>query len=297
MIGFLSGCTTIESTRVLQKITPSQPSPISSPSPQPQVNSSPTPLEASPSRSIETFRVFQCEEKNGTVLLEQLENPALPRSLSFRIYLPPCFDHYKNQGLPTLYLFHGLYLSDAQWDDLGADEIATDLILKGRLPPFLMVMPREQTGLDMERALIHVLLPYMEDNYQAIPDLCYRALGGISRGAGWSFRIGLKHPTLFGAIGMHSPVILPPDLFYLPKWVDGPNQETLPELWIDVGERDTLRFEVFAFIEELDRLGLPYTWTTEAGEHTPDYWSRRMEDYLRWYAIPWILRRSQPAWY
>jgi enterochelin esterase-like enzyme len=247
-----------------------------------------TPIPITPTPEI------SCGDLTGQVIQENLDHPSLPRSLPFRIYLPPCYDQFKGQGFPVVYLLHGLYLNDSQWDDLGADEIATQLILNGVVPPFLMVMPWERTGLDMVFAISEVLIPHIEEQYHAIDDREFRAIGGISRGGGWAFRIAMTKPETFGAVGMHSPAILPPDQFFLHRWLDGIEVNDLPALWMDIGERDTLRFEVYEFMDQLDQLGVPYTWSSDRGEHTTEYWENHIELYLRWYADHWIQARLSP---
>jgi enterochelin esterase-like enzyme len=101
-------------------------------------------------------------------------------------------------------------------------------------------------------------------------------------------RIGLKHPETFGAIGLHSPAVLAPDLYYVPEWFEaakgGPGT---PRVWIDIAERDTSRAGALELAEAFDEIGLGYAWSTAPGEHTGSYWSSRLEDYLAWYGEGW----------
>jgi enterochelin esterase-like enzyme len=41
------------------------------------------------------------------------------------------------------------------------------------------------------------------------------------------------------------------------------------------------------FHELLDQLEIPHEWQLNPGNHTEDYWSSHVEEYLRWYAAPW----------
>jgi enterochelin esterase family protein len=211
----------------------------------------------------------------------------MARSLPYRLYLPPCFDAGL-QDYPVLILIHGLQSSDSQWDELGVDETADAMIRDGELPPFIIVMPWERKGLDFMPSIVDVLLPHVRAVFAGEGSAATTAIGGLSRGAGWALRIGLQHPEEFGAIGLHSPAVLAPDMYYVEAWVDAAEQaDAAPRLWIDIAERDTSRAGALELRALLDELKLPYAWSTGPGEHTGSYWSSRLEDYLGWYAEPW----------
>jgi enterochelin esterase-like enzyme len=212
--------------------------------------------------------------------------------LTYRVYTPPCFDAGITP-IPILILFHGLTSTDSQWGALGVGTTADELIRTGQVPPFLILMPREDTGLDLESAVMDTLLPLVESTYHAGGDRNRRAIGGLSRGAGWALRIGLKHADLFGAIGMDSPAVLSPDLYFLPAWVKLIPSGQMPRLSIDIGRDDTLLPATHDLTALLDDLNVRYDWHLNAGEHTPSYWADHMAEYLRWYAAGWPSPSSQ----
>jgi enterochelin esterase-like enzyme len=210
------------------------------------------------------------------------------RSLPYRVYLPPCYQPSHQTDYPVLILIHGLQSTDSQWDDLGVSEAADALIRAGELPPTVIVMPWERKGLDFESAIVDVLLPHIRATYAGEGDRDSTAIGGLSRGAGWALRIGLKHPEVFGSIGLHSPAVLPPDMYYVAGWVKAARESsTVPRLWIDIADHDTSRAGAVELAAVLADLGLSYAWSTAPGEHSADYWSSRLTDYLRWYGQPW----------
>ncbi len=217
----------------------------------------------------------------------ELVDPELPRSLPYRVYLPPCAAEVHGQ-LPTLYLLHGLARTDAQWDELNADEIALALMLAEQAPAFLLVMPWERLGLEYEETIVEYLIPHIESKYGASPDRALRSIGGISRGAGWALRIGLQHPELFQAIGLHSPAVLVPDAFDIPSWIEAIPAESMPDLWIDIGDRDPLRTSLPVLTALFDEADVPYSLQSYPGEHTDSYWADHVEDYLRWYVSGWL---------
>jgi enterochelin esterase-like enzyme len=230
----------------------------------------------------------------GRIEQTELVDPALPRSLPYRIYLPACYDRPEFRGFPVLYLLHGLSRTDSQWDDLGADEVADGLIAAGDAPPFLMVMPWERLGLDFESAVVDTLVPAVERRYRAHSDRSMRAIAGISRGAGWALRIGVNHPEVFGAVGLHSPAILPPDLYTLPGLLAEAPPNGWPALWIDIGDRDGLRTSAQDLAAMLDKYGVEYSWRAYPGYHTEEYWAAHLQVYLRWHAAQWQAARMGP---
>lgn len=213
--------------------------------------------------------------------------PDDPRPLAYQLYLPPCFDPRSPVRYPSLYLLHGLAQSEAAWIQLGVAAAADDLILAGEAPPFAIVLPGERTGYDMLPIITETLLRDLESSLPigGAPDL--RAIGGISRGAGWALRIGAQRPDLFSTIGMHSPAVISPDLFLLPDWVRAVKGAPLPRLWLDIGYDDTLLPKALELRLALEKVRWPHTWTIERGEHSSSYWSPRLHTYLRWYAEGW----------
>jgi enterochelin esterase-like enzyme len=234
----------------------------------------------------------ECLAKPGQVIVDEIQAEGMARSLPYRIYLPPCFEA-GTQDYPVLILIHGLQSSDGQWDELGVDETADAMIRDGELPPFIIVMPWERKGLDFMASIVDVLLPHVRAAFAGEGSRATTAIGGLSRGAGWALRIGLQHPEDFGAIGLHSPAVLAPDMYYVEAWADAAEQaDATPRLWIDIAERDTSRAGALELTALLDELNLAYAWSTGPGEHTGSYWSSRLEDYLSWYAEPWAINRE-----
>ena len=228
-----------------------------------------------------------CLTRPGRIEHGEIEHPELPRPLPYRIYVPACAGEPGYERLSSVYLLHGLTYDDSQWDRLGAPTAADRLIASGRVRPFLLILPWERTGLDLERAVTEALIPEIESRFPASAGRLNRAIGGLSRGAGWALRIGLKHPELFGAVGLHSPAVLSPDLFYLPDWAEAIPKQSIPRISLDIGERDPLRPEALALAAELNDLGLVVELTSYPGQHTESYWAEHVAEYLAWYTEPW----------
>ena len=100
------------------------------------------------------------------------------------------------QGLKAYFPFHHYF--DNQWVRLGVVEEADKLILSGKAPPFIIVFPDDQywntpPGPGFGGRLISYLIPYIDQTYRTLTDRKYRALGGLSRGGGWTIRLGFEN--------------------------------------------------------------------------------------------------------
>ncbi len=251
-----------------------------------------TPDTMPPSTSIETQAIVftdeprECNDQAGTVLSEEINVSISNQSLPFRIYLPPCYAEDIDQDYPTLYLLHGIQANDSQWVDLGISDLSDNLITSGRVEPFIIIMPWQKTGLDIENALVEELVPHIDEAYRSRSQPFWRAIGGLSQGGGSALRIGLKHPDVFGVIGLHSPATFY-DTVYISLWIRGISKEDMPRIWIDIGKEDSLRDATLALIALLDELEVPYTSLLPEGDHSPAYWSAHLEEYLLWYTLQW----------
>jgi len=211
----------------------------------------------------------------------------------FIIYLPPCYDQNPDERYPVLYLLHGQTYTDDQWVRLGAVETADRLILSGEAPAFIMVFPDDRywnvpSGTGFGGRVIDHLIPYIDRNYRTIADREHRAIGGMSRGAGWALRLGLTRWDMFGSMGLHSLASFIDDRPLLKRWMGVIPPESLPRIYIDSGDNDRELGVNLEFIEIMSDMGIPYEWHLNTGEHDELYWSAHVEDYLLWYVAVWI---------
>lgn len=235
-----------------------------------------------------------CWEQGGRKEDFSLETDLLRQPLEFLVYLPPCYDEQPDRRYPVLYLIHGQSYNQDQWDRLGVDEALDRLVPKGELPPFLVVMPRDRVWTQPSedlfgQAVVEVLIPHVDRMYRTLPEREYRAVGGLSRGGGWAVHLGLNYPHLFGALGGHSPAVFHEDTRRLRTLLSETPVDSLPRIYLDIGERD--RPEILRsalWLEELlTELKIPHRWHLFTGYHEEAYWSAHMESYLRWYAQEW----------
>ena len=64
-------------------------------------------------------------------------------------------------------------------------------------------------------------------------------------------------------------------------------QETRPKLWLDIGDSDMELTSVLVLEEILTRNDYLHEFHRFAGDHTENYWSAHVEEYLRWYTQVW----------
>lgn len=279
----ISGCSTpIDSPSTLTSSPPTAIPTITPPTPEVIQEESPTPAPRET-----TVAETSCSGSEGYIIRSEIEHPSLPRALPFRVYLPPCYDEQPEEYYPALYLLHGLQGTDAQWDELGIDEAANTLIGSGTLPPFVIIMPWQRTGIEIETAVTDVLTPHIDQTYRTRSQPEWRAIGGVSRGAGQALRIALTHPDMFSILGLHSPATLNAEGLIL-QWLLAIPIEERPDVWMDIGDHDSLLPSAQSLLNLLSQNDFETFVRINSGDHTSDYWRTHVSSYLRWYADHWM---------
>ena len=249
------------------------------------------PATATPSLlPTSTSTPLGCLTNPGRVEEGSLDSNTPPQE--FRIYLPPCYDEKTDQHYPVLYLLHGQTYTDDQWIRIGAVDVTDKLILSGESIPFIIVFPDDRywnlpPGAGFGQRLVDGLVPYIDNTYRTLPDRSHRALGGLSRGAGWALQLGLTRWELFGSIGLHSLAVLQKDASEIRERLADIPPSSHPRLFMDIGDNDQ-EYEMAQRVEaQFTDFGLPHEWHLYTGAHTEEYWSAHVEEYLRWYAEGW----------
>ena len=216
----------------------------------------------------------------------------------FLIYLPPCYENSADAHFPVLYLLHGQTYTQDQWVRIGAPGVADQLIHSAKAMPFIMVFPDDRywnsaAGPGFGDRFINDLIPYVDKNYHSLTAREYRSLGGLSRGGGWTAKLGFNHPELFGALGLHSPAFFKDNAPYLDKIIQAIPQETRPNLWVDIGDADMELTQGILFEEILTRNNYIHEFHRFSGDHTENYWSAHVKQYLRWYVQGWLEKPTE----
>jgi enterochelin esterase-like enzyme len=208
------------------------------------------------------------------------------------IYLPPCYESSADAHYPVLYLLHGQTYNEDQWVRLGVPTMADQLIHSNEAMPFIVVFPDDRywnsaAGPGFGNRLINDLIPYVDTNYRTLADREHRALGGLSRGGGWTIKLGFEHTELFGTLGLHSPAIFTDYAPSTERIIQSIPQESRPNLWLDIGDSDMELRNGLALEDILTRNNYLHEFHRFAGDHTEMYWGAHVGQYLHWYAQAW----------
>ncbi len=212
---------------------------------------------------------------------------------SVQVYLPPCYSAAAQRGYAVLYLLHGSNTDNTQWIQMGVASTADRLIRSGQAPAFLIVLPREEFYLqDPDKStfgnwIIHALVPWVDKNYRTCAERACRAIGGLSRGGSWAFRIGLLDWQEFSAVGMDSAVPFSNDLAKSQAVFSQLSPAQQPRFYIDIGKEDVSVPWALNTVETLTQLRVTNEWHLSDGAHNRAYWRSHLEEYLRWYTATW----------
>ncbi len=227
-----------------------------------------------------------CLDATGQVQQGTYSSVYLPE---YYIFLPKCYFEDQSTRYPVLYLLHGQTFTAEQWIDLGVAEQAAALMDAGEIPPFLIVMPLDRLSWDLVEndpfgdVLIDEFIDYIDAEYRTLPERELRALGGLSRGAGWTIRKGLQNWERFGALGIHSPAIFQRDASKLDDWLAAIPADEMPLIYLDIGDNDNEFENALALADLLAQINVVHEWHLYTGTHDSAYWQAHVDEYLRWY--------------
>lgn len=163
------------------------------------------PAVTGPQGKVETIKV------HGKSLEGNLEGDSADREVF--VYLPPSYANNGTRRYPVVYLLHGYGLTGSRWMTFANIAAASDKgIAAGITKEMIVVSPdayslyngsmysNSATTGDWEGYISDDLVSYVDSHYRTIADRVSRGLGGHSMGGYGTFRIGMKHPEVFGAL-------------------------------------------------------------------------------------------------
>jgi enterochelin esterase-like enzyme len=175
---------------------------------------------------------------------------------------------------------------------LGIATTADRLIGQAEISPLIIVMPNEvgsslpdQTNYG--EAIATDLVTWIDTNYRTLTNRSDRAIGGLSRGASWSVRLGLIYWQTFGSIGAHSYPMFYGDNSKIPEWLEAIPPDSYPRIYLDIGAKDPGLQLVLKFEDFLTQQNIPHEFHLNIGYHEEDYWKAHIEEYLLWYTANW----------
>lgn len=232
---------------------------------------------------------ISCPDSTGN--LQAYEIPWSDEILTGSVYTPPCYLE-SELSYPTLYMLHGATETDQQWVDLGLIEVVDDLITQGEIPPLIIILPREDTWVNLKvnffaENLVQAVIPWVDTEYRTLSERQYRAVGGVSRGGNWALRLGLLEWETFGSLGAHSAPLFYMDLFRVPTWLEEIPRSSIPRIYQDISEGDSNLAEAETLHGILRKAGITHEWHLYPGLHNDAYWTSHLEEYLIWYSAAW----------
>ena len=220
------------------------------------------------------------------------------------VYVPPGYDDNPTKRYPVLYLLHG-YANDQQsWHRYGrANDILDNLLAKGAIQPFLVVMPLgyggahingDDTGIpakdagqfggDMnlyERDILEDIIPMIDQKYRTIADRDHRAIAGFSMGGGQAALFGLRNLDTFSYVGiMSAGMARNTDDNPVKALAADPKKSNalIHLLWIACGRQDTAMMGAKALDDALTQAGIKHTFVQTEGAHHWRVWRHHLHD-------------------
>jgi len=227
------------------------------------------------------------------------------------VYLPPRYHEQPQRRFPVLYMHDGQNLFDGATSfvpgmDWHVGHTADDFILTGVVQPLIIVglynvgkvrineyTPTKAPRLGGGRAdryakfLIQEVMPFIHQEYRALPDPRVTGLGGSSLGGLLSLYLGLKHPQIFGRLAALSPSVWW-NQRVIHRFAAAAPVEPRPRIWLDIGTKEGPR--IVPDVEQFRDILLQKGWQLgkdlsyqriEGAEHNEAAWAQRVGPFLQ----------------
>jgi enterochelin esterase-like enzyme len=289
-----AGIATAAGSTHTQAASPAEGTAAASSTPQPSLPPTGT-ATATPAPTL-TPSATPCAETHGKYSSLKVPSSVLNYDIDTRLYLPPCYAS-TDKVYPVLYLVHGLNFTEDQWERLGVGHEAEALVAAGEIAPMIIVLPRDRKDIRFDPAFVVDLVPYIDAHYRTRAERAYRAIGGMSRGAGWAIHLGLRYPEIFGLVGAHSPAVFFGDENNILAYARADAKSGIaPTMYFDVGESDAQGQRSAYWLNQVASwFGFGYTYLVQPGSHSEKYWTAHLPDYLRFYAHDWLHEPYTPT--
>lgn len=247
---------------------------------------------------------------HGTVVRRWYDSPGLEMDRRITIYTPPGYET-SNKKYPVLYLLHGAGGDEEAWITLGrAAQILDNLIAQGKAEPMIVAMPNGNVIQDAApgegskgyykpqfmvpktmdgtyEANFTDIIKFVGSNYRVKEDKAHRAIAGLSMGGFHSLHISRHYQNTFDYVGLFSAAILPNQNAEHEVYQNF--DETLKQqmengyelYWIGIGKTDFLYDANTQYRENLDSLGMEYTYRETEGGHIWRNWRVYLSEFVQ----------------
>lgn len=221
------------------------------------------------------------------------------------VYLPSEYSD-STMRFPVLYMLHGARGNELAWiENSPLLQNIDSLIECAAMQPTILVLPNTNSyrndrdfgysrckgamqsffGVDgsVERFFVDDVVNRVDSLFRTVPDKEHRAIAGLSLGAMQSIHISATHPTMFGYVGLFSPMVWSPKkigadnrFFFGLRRKQAEQFAASPNLyWIMIGRRDFYCTRMRLYHRRLQRSGYRHNFMVTDGGHQWDNW----EDY------------------
>ena len=242
------------------------------------------------------------------IVRDSLRSETLGRAVRYNVYLPDGFER-SGKDYPVVYLLHGLYGNNEDWEKRGQMRtILDELIGTGEAVEMVVIMPCagdedvrhvqngyfNMPGCPYEDFFFGELLPAAEKKYRCGGSKGRRAIMGLSMGGGGSTVYCQRHPDLFSSCYAMSAWLdssvredMEKDKFYLVNkavrehsaldFIDQADDETLARLrtvkwFFDCGDDDGLMDLSVALFQKMRARRVRSELRIRDGWHGWEYW-------------------------
>ncbi|MFC1848826.1 alpha/beta hydrolase-fold protein [candidate division CSSED10-310 bacterium] len=216
----------------------------------------------------------------GHILHGTFYSPVLGQDKAYCIYLPPSYPFEIGRYYPTLYLMGGLFDYELSWVNEGdVVNIIDGLIKNKQVNEMIIMMPdKDNTCLEGGDGSLYTdyltkdVIKFCESEYRSFPKQQYRAIEGLSLGAGWALRLVVQFPHLFSSVSALSGVF-PEDVMEELEQ----NRDKIKSLGI--------RFRFFCGNEEeqlISYLSKTQTWLTSLGIYSEFFTDQGIHRWPLW---------------
>jgi enterochelin esterase-like enzyme len=226
----------------------------------------------------DTIDFYNIKDVPHGTIVSQLYNSTITQSVrQCFIYLPPNYNANSADKYPVLFLQHGNGENQYGWHMQGKLNLILDnLIAEGKAVPMVVVMDNGMTFLDnyveLAYLIINDLIPLVEEKYNVKQDKKFRAVAGLSMGAGQAIVAGLFFPEFFSYVGDFSGSI---DPYNWTEYTQTVNlNDSLELLWLGCGTSDEYYSYFNRFEGELTAAGINHVKKLFSGAHQWQVWRK-----------------------
>ena len=231
--------------------------------------------------------------------VKNLEGEHIPRNVW--LYLPPNYEA-SNEQYPVIYMHDGQNLFDKNTSyagEWGVDEILNNLYKrsgKGFIVVGIENVGEERmneyspwahekygggSGDNYLGAIVNILKPTIDKEYRTKREAKHTGIIGSSMGGLISYYAGLKHPNVFGNIG-----VLSPSFWFSKSVLDYTKKKAKNKMFFLLGDQEGMTKE----FEEVSTLLLESGFKSDAlakklvpkGKHNEALWNSQFEEVITW---------------